>query len=311
MNVKSLFSMRGVFWGTLICIINLLSACASPQQEQSLTQIQSQISVLSNEMRESFQKSEQETVSLYEDLNNDVRVLQKNQADSAASNEQLSASLIALEAKLDEYNSRVVKLNQRLDATERTLTERITSLSGKVTHVRGREARVTPAVPRVSPTPAPIVRETLPTPEEAPTPLPTPATPAANSVDSVDFEASRLYHQAYTLYVNGGFDSAIAGFQKYLERFPDSKFADSSQFWIAESFFSLGEYESALQEYDRLIDQYPSSDKIPDAFYSKADAYLQLDRQIEAISHLQYVISQFPNTDTSQRAKERLQSLTP
>jgi tol-pal system protein YbgF len=290
---------RVAFWGKLVCLVSLLSACASPQQEQSLTQIQSQLSVLSNEMRESFQKSEEETISLYSELNEDVRLLQKNQANSAAANEQQSASLIALEAKLDEYNTRMMKLNQRLDDTENVLTERITSLSEQMNDIRS-ETTVTPGMPPVSPEPSPVAGENLSEGGEA-----------LALGDDIDSEASRMYHQAYTLYVNGEFDSAIAGFQSYLERFPNSELADISQFWIAESLFSLGEYESALQEYDRLINQYPSSDKVSDAFYSKADAYLQLDRQIEAISHLRYVVSQFPNTAAAQRANERLQSLNP
>ncbi len=294
MKTHSVYA-RFAFWGKLVCLVSLLSACASPQQEQSLTQIQSQLSVLTNEMRDSFQKSEEETVSQYEGLNKDVRLLQKNQANSAAVNEQLSASLTALEAKLDEYNSRMMTLNERLDTTETVLTERITSLSEQMSDIRS-DTTVTPGTPPVQPQPLPSIRET-------------PAEEELTVGEAPDSEASRVYHQAYTFYVNGDFDSAIAGFQAYLDQHPDSELADISQFWVAESFFSLGEYETALQEYDRLINQHPSSDKISDAFYSKADAYLQLDRQIEAISHLKYVASQFPSTAAAQRAKERLQSL--
>jgi tol-pal system protein YbgF len=263
-----------------------------------LTQIQSQVSVLSNEMREAFRKTEEDTISLYGELNEDVRVLQKNQANSASANEQLAAALIALEAKLDEYNSRMMNLSERLDSTENVLTERITSLSEQMSDIRS-ETTVTPGTPPAQPQPVPTVSGESSGEEEL------------TAGEETDSESSRMYHQAYTLYVNGEFDSAIAGFQAYLNQFPESELADISQFWVAESFFSLGEYEVALQEYDSLINQYPSSDKISDAFYSKADAYLQLDRQIEAISHLKYVVSQFPNTAAAQRAKERLQSLTP
>lgn len=297
MKAHNLYA-RVVFWGKIVCLVSLLSACASPQQEQSLTQIQSQLSVLSNEMRDAFQKSEEETIAQYEGLNKDVRVLQKNQANSAVANEQLTASLIALEAKLDEYNSRMMNLSERLDSTESVLTERITSLSEQMSDIRS-ETTVTPGAPPVQP-------QSLPAASDE-----TPAEDGLTVGDGLDSEASRMYHQAYTLYVNGEFDSAIAGFQAYLDQFPESELADISQFWVAESFFSLGEYETALQEYDRLINQFPSSDKISDAFYSKADAYLQLDRQIEAISHLKYVANQFPNTAAAQKAKERLQSMTP
>ncbi len=286
-----------LFWSGVVCSLCFLTACPSPQQEQSLTQIQSQLAVLSNEVRDSFKQSEEGVIDLYETLNREVKVLQKNQADAATVNDQLAASLIAIEAKLDEYNSRMMKLDARLDTTEAALTERISSLSDQMSEI-GSETTITPGGPEWQPEMAPAERE-----------MPDVSEPPVSEGESPDSEASRMYHQPYTLYVNGDFESAIAGFQKYLELYPDTELADISQFWIAESFFSLGEYETALQEYDRLISQYPNSDKIPDAFFSKAEVYLQLERQIEAISHLKYVINQFPNTMVAQKAGDRLRSL--
>ena len=288
---------RVLFWGGVVCSICFLTACPSPQQEQSLTQIQSQLSVLSNEVRDSFQQSEEDVIELYGTLNGEVKVLQKNQADAAVINDQLSASLVAIEAKLDEFNLRMMKLNERLDSTEAALTERISSLSEQMGEI-GSETTITPGVPVQRPVTLPE-RATAEVPEAAP----------EQGGDGLGSDAARMYHQSYTFYVNGDFESAIAGFQKYVGLYPDTDLADISQFWVAESFFSLGEHETALREYDKLISQYPNSDKIPDAFFSKAEVYLQLERQIEAISHLKYVINQFSNTTAAQKASERLRSL--
>ncbi len=267
------------------------SSCASPQQEQSLTQIQSQISVLSSEVRDSFSKAEEDTVNLYKQLNEEVRLLQKNQADNAAVNDQLAASVTAIDAKLDEYNTRMAQLSERLDSTETALTDRITSLSDQMGEMKS-DTTITPGVP--------VQSQPLPDQGEQ---------PPASSDSSPDSEAARMYHQPYTLYVNGDFEAAVAGFQKYLQQYPDSELADMAQFWIAESFFSLGENETALKEYDTLINQYPNSDKIPDAFLGKSDTFLKLERQIEAISHLKYVINQFPDSGAARKATERLKSL--
>lgn len=267
-----------------------LSSCASPQQEQSLTQIQSQISVLTNEVRDSFSKAEDDTVNLYKQLNEEVRLLQKNQADNAAVNDQLAASVTAIEAKLDEYNTRMIQLNERLDSTETALTDRITSLSDQMGEIKS-ETAIIPGTPGQQPSPD---QGNL---------------PPGGSETSQDSEEARMYHQPYTLYVNGDFETAIAGFQKYLQQYPGSELADIAQFWIAESFFSLGENETALKEYDTLINKYPNSDKIPDAFLGKADTFLKLERQIEAISHLKYVMNQFPDSAAARKAEERLKSL--
>ncbi len=289
--------IQPLFVLALCCSMLLLTACPSPQQEQSLTQIQAQISVLSKEVEDAFGKAEDEQIASYKKLNEDIRLLKKNQADAGTTNDQLIAALIAIEAKLDEYNARMIKLSERLNLTETALTERITLLSEQVNDI-GRESTISAAPPTRRPQP------TVPTPHQ-------PGQPEELSPlqDSQNSESSQLYHQVYTAYVNGDFENAIIGFQKYTELYPDTEMVDIAQFWIAESFFSLGEYETALQEYDRLISKHPTSDKIPLAFFSKADAYLKLDRQIEAISHLKYILNQFPDTVAARNAAERLQDL--
>jgi len=284
-------------WGLMMSSLLFLTACPNPGQEKSLTQIRSQLSVLSTEMRESFGKSEEERISLYKDLNEDITVLQKNQADVSAENEEFQITLAAIEAKLDEYNTRMTQLSERLTLVESSLTERMTLLSEQVNEI-GRETTISsgPIEPiQATPIPLETVKPTL----QIPTPPQTDSNP----------EAAQMYQQAYMAYVNGNFDDAISGFKRYLELYPDTQRADLAQYWVAESFFSLGEFETALREYDTLITQYPNSDRIPAAYFSKADAYLKLDRQIEAISHLRYIVNQFPATTAAQRAEERLRTL--
>jgi len=288
------------FWGLMLSSALVLTGCPNPGQEKSLTQIRSQLSVLSTEMRESFGKSEEEQVSLYKDLNEDITLLQKNQADVTAENDEFRAALTTIDAKLDEYNTRMEQLNERLVVAETSLVDRITSLSEQVNDI-GRETTISSRPTRRAPaasTPTPTV-QALPTTPQVPTPPQSDSNP----------EAAQMYQQVYMAYVNGNFDDAISGFERYLELYPNVQQADLAQYWVAESFFSLGEFETALREYDSLITQHPNSDRIPAAYFSKADAYLKLDRQIEAISHLRYIVSHFPNTTAAQRAEERLKVL--
>lgn len=287
--------------GLLTSSLLLLTACPNPAQEKSLTQIRSQLSVLSTEMRESFKKSEKERVDLYQDLNEDMTILQKNQADVTTENEEFQATLIAIEAKLDEYNTRMERLGERLGLVETSLIDRMTSLSDQVNEI-GRETTISSSPPRSS-----QLQPSTPTP--VPQTQPVPSIDDAQPGMGSDSEAAQMYQQVYMEYVNGNFDEAIFGFERYLELYPDSSRADLAQYWIAESFFSLGEFETALNEYDAFITKYPDSDRVASAYFSKADAYLKLDRQIEAISHLRYIITQFPNTTAAARAEERLRML--
>ncbi len=294
---------------TLVCMtLFLFTACVpNQQQEQSLKQLQSQISVLSNEVHGSFEKSENERIELYGKLNENVSVLQRNQADVAATNEELQSTLTVIDAKLDEYNDRVIRLNERFELTETTLTDRMTTLSEQVNDMQ-RGATSNRRTPKPSVTPQPELRPT-PTPTPALQPTPSEPTPASQQQQTLPPEASQFYHKAYTAYVNGDFDNAIDGFRKYIQLYSDTSVAHIAQFWIAESYFSLGDYNTALREYDTLINNHPNSDKVPTAFFSKADAYLKLERQMEAISHLKYIVNRYPDSKAAQKAAERLRAL--
>jgi tol-pal system protein YbgF len=296
-----------IFGGLCVSALFLCTACVpNSNQEQSLRQIQSQIAVLSNEMQESFVKSGDDRIGLYKQLNEDIKLLQKNQADASVISDELRASLQVIDAKLDEYNDRMEKLNERLSSTETTMTERINLLSDQVSEIMSNTG-ISPGTSSVRREP-PVSDMSAGQPPVAPTPAPSEPTPTP-SQQEMDQEATQLYHTAYMAYINGNFDAAIAGFKKYLEFYPNTKFAAISQYWIAESYFSLGEFETALKEYDKLIGLYPDSDKVPAAYFSKADVYLKLDRQIEAISHLKYIVNQFPQSSVARKAKERLQAL--
>lgn len=291
--------LRGVF---VLSTLFLLTACPNTNQEQSLTQIQSQISVLSNEMRGSFAKTEEDRVALYKKLNDDLKSLQQNQADVSAASDELRSGLTAINAKLDEYNARMEKLTERLNGLETAFTERIAFLSDQVNEI-GKETTISPGVPPERQPPSPAA---TPTPKAGALETP-PAQPGM--VTESNPEAAQTYHTAYMAYINGNFDTAIAGFQKYLGSYPNAEHTDQAHYWIAESFFSLGEFATALKEDDKFITQYPKSDKIPSAYLTKAEAYLKLDRQMEAVSHLEYIINQFPQSAAAQKAKERLRTL--
>ncbi len=304
-----LFHSSSLYVVGSICIMMpfVLTACVpNQQQEQSLKQLQSQVSVLSNEVQGAFEKTEQEQIEQYEALNDEVKVLQRNQADLVSTTGELQTTLAAIEAKLDEYNQRMIQLSEHLDVTETLFTERITLLADQLSDIRRQSGRTsgTSASRQPAATPTPV--ETSPVEEPR---QPSQVQPQQPQQQAIEPEASQFYHKAYTAYVNGDFERAVEGFTRFIQLYPETSLTDIAQFWIAESYFSMGEYTTALQEYDALINQYPDSDKVPAAFFSKADAYLKLDRQIEAISHLKYIVNRFPSSKAAQKASERLKAL--
>ncbi len=121
------------------------------------------------------------------------------------------------------------------------------------------------------------------------------------------FDPGQLFRAAYGFYRDADYETAIAGFQKYLEDFPDGQLTGAAYYWIAESLMKLDEYELAIQEYQRLIQQYPRNDKVPDAYYGIGVAELKFGQTEQARARFQYVVDHFGGTIAAQKAQNRLQ----
>lgn len=138
--------------------------------------------------------------------------------------------------------------------------------------------------------------------------------PRAATTDSMprentmpEFAPGQFFRGVYRIFIDGDYETAIAGFQKFLNDFPTSPLAGAAQYWIAESFVRLKEYELALQEYKRLIATYPSNDKIPDAYYGIGAALSRLGRAEEAKAAFQYVLDHHAGSIAAQKARNRMQ----
>ncbi len=132
---------------------------------------------------------------------------------------------------------------------------------------------------------------------------------------------SEVYQTAYIDFTRGNYALAIAGFEEFIKRFPDSDLADKAQYWIGEANFSIARdldakgqpptqaYERAVQEFRKVVINYPKGDKVPTALYKEALTLLELKQQALATARLQYLVDQFPQTEEAALARDRLAAL--
>ena len=147
---------------------------------------------------------------------------------------------------------------------------------------------------------------------------PSPAGPAASAAT-----AEETYQAAYLDFSRGRYPLAITGFREFLRRFPDSPLADSAQYGIGESYYSLANsataegqsdkakaaLEQAVQEFRKVFVIYPRGAKVPTALYKEALALTDLKQTGLARTRLQYLLDHFPQSEEAPLAKERLASL--
>jgi tol-pal system protein YbgF len=270
---------------------------------------------------------QQDVAQLRQDVNKLTLDAHRGRADAEALNqierrtrEQAAESgkqTAALAGRIETLNAEITRLSGRLDQ----LTQRLEAL--------GRQAAPgAAAVPKVEPSPAaPNVSRPLPTPiaPQAPTPPVGPSTPSiARSAPSGSGPTpEESYQAAYLDFSKGHYTLAIPAFREFVRRFPDSPLADSAQYAVGESYFSMArastaagqadkgqrELEQAVQEFRKVILNYPRGSKVPPALYKEALALTELKQPTAARDRLQYLLDHFPQSEEAPLAKERLASL--
>jgi TolA-binding protein len=204
-------------------------------------------------------------------------------AESARQMAAMNTRLDALSAEMNRLSARLDELTQRLDSQSRP--------PGAGSGIR------------TSPSPTP--------------------TPSGGPRPTGDPSAEASYKAAYLDFTKGNYTLAVAEFREFLRRVPDSPQADSAQYWIGESYFSMGRaaasagqpersreaLERSVQEFRKVFVNYPGGSQVPTALYKEALALVELKQPKVAQARLQYVVDNLPQSEVAPLARERLKSL--
>ncbi len=134
--------------------------------------------------------------------------------------------------------------------------------------------------------------------------------PSTVAVDgkSVAVERSEqgAYEMALSQFRASDFKGALASFQQFVARYPQSPYVPVAHYWIGSSHYAMKEYKSAIAAQQILVDRYSDSSRAPDALLSIAESQLQLGDKRAANRTLGRVIKEYPDSDAAKVARERL-----
>jgi tol-pal system protein YbgF len=202
-----------------------------------------------------------------------------------------------LQAGLNDLKQQIAVLSERLEESGGQLRQRISAL----------EARVSPGVP-----PPPATGTASPpiaAPGKPPATTPgqsSPTLPPAADTSPGSAEAKRVYQAALGDYQRGKFDLAIQGFRTYLEQAPRGDVADTAQYYLAESLYSVKDYRNAIGEFERLVREYPQSPQVPSALLKTGYAYFEIKDGAQGRRTLRTLIEKYPFSREAKLAEERL-----
>ena len=229
----------------------------------------------------------------------------------------------ALTTRIDNMSAELSRLSARLD----DVSQRVEHLGRQVQSAATPPPRPAnpppPAAPPVAaPRPPASGQSAVARPGESVTGLTEPSAPGTTP-QAGGATPQESYQAAYLDFSKGRYTLAIPALREFVRRFPDSPQADSAQYTIGESYFSLArasassgqadksrqELEQAVQEFRKVMVNYPRGSKVPTALYKEALALTELKETTLAQARLQYLLDHFPQSEEAPLAKEQLAAL--
>jgi len=224
---------------------------------------------------------------------------------------ELRDHLSTVSRSQDQDQKRLDALQRRLEALERVrdgdsarpkLDPRFDELSARIQKLEGRlakseEAAGIPVVPKVEPIPGESAR--LPKPQK-PTDGPTmmPGVPTITPTSA--------FNLAYNDYLNGKYELAVAGFQRFVKDFPGTSLTPNAYYWLGESSYQQKDYVRAMQSFEYLSTEYPGNEKVPAALFKSGLAAGETGDLAKSKKNLKRVIEEFPTSDEAKLAKNKL-----
>lgn len=129
--------------------------------------------------------------------------------------------------------------------------------------------------------------------------------------------AQATFKEGLDLLGSKKFEKARNEFNIVVKQYPASAYADSAQFYLAETYYRTKEYLTAAFEFNTVTRNYPSSKLVPESRFRIAECYAELSPRIQldqantrkAIEAFQSFIDYYPNSDLVPKAEKEITAL--
>jgi tol-pal system protein YbgF len=231
------------------------------------------------------------------EVREDLRAVTKSQEQASKQQEALQRRLQAVEARLggdagkdaaaskpqtDELMDRLKLAEGRLANLESALRPMPAKPDGAAGEP-SRQSKPAAMAPRAEPV------------------LPLPGTP--------DISPTSAYNLAYNDYLNGRYELAVTGFQRFLQDFPSTSLAPNAQYWLGESYYSMKDHARAMQAFEKVVTDHPHSEKVAAALYKMGLTAADMGNANKAREYLKRVLQDFKDSNEAKLAKGKLADL--
>jgi len=183
--------------------------------------------------------------------------------------------------RLDDALSRLQKLEGRLTRIEEAQFAQAASIRSDIALAEAsRQARLTkPSGPIEAPTIMPGVPSITPT---------------------------SAFNLAYNDYLNGKFELAVGGFQRFIKDFPSTSLTPNAHYWLGESYYGQKDYIRAIQSFEHVVNEYAGNEKVPAALFKLGLSAAETGDTAKSRKYLKRVIEEYSTSEEAKLAKAKM-----
>lgn len=118
-----------------------------------------------------------------------------------------------------------------------------------------------------------------------------------------------LFQSATILGLQNNTIGKIKTLQDLINQYPNSTYADKSQYEIGSAYLSLNNNEKAIEEFKKLANQYPKSPLVPKSMLSMGLVLFNTNQDEEALNQFKKVINDYPGSPESKSALASIKNI--
>lgn len=270
----------------------LIASPAWGQRKNELAQVQRDIAILQDDVRQQMKEQSDRILGL--------ESLLKTMLDQInATNRAVTVLDNSLRGRIDEGMSRPMA----------TMGSKVDAMAADYSYVRETVGEINSRLNRLSTQVSDLdnalrmMQAPPPPPGGVPGVTPSSATPPAGVT------AKSLYDDALRDRNTGNYDLALRQFNDYLTWFPATDLAPNAQYYIGEIFYAQKQFEPALQAFDAVLERFPKNAKTNDARFMKGQTLVNMGQRNDGADEFRALIAEAPNSDVAGRARSELRRL--
>jgi tol-pal system protein YbgF len=117
------------------------------------------------------------------------------------------------------------------------------------------------------------------------------------------------FNAALQQFRNGDFKGAAAAFRDFSDKYPQSPYLPSAEYWLGNALYALRDYKGSTAMLSAVVQNYPNHPRASEALLAIANNQIEQNQKIAAKKTLHDIVSQYAGTPAADTAKQKLTQL--